>query len=277
MKIGIRLHDTIHASLRDMLYYTHDQGFSCAHLALSKTLPDFAMADAPKLLTKELAASVRDDFAAADMSCAVLGCYLSLADPDEESQKKTQEIYHAHLRFARMIGAGVVGTETPCRVQGLWDKDAPDSEDALNFFIDCVRPVVNWAEEEDALLAIEPVWCHIVSTPERAERMLDALHSDHVRIILDGVNLLSPAAVPNADAVMEDAIRRLGDRVNVLHMKDFVNGDPGNCVACGLGEMRYERLLRFAKENDLPMTLENTKPENAREARVYLENIAKDL
>ena len=41
---------------------------------------------------------------------------------------------------------------------------------------------------------------------------------------------------------------------------------------CSAG--RYERLLAFAKERGLPMTLEDTVPDNAEEARQYLERIA---
>ena len=44
--------------------------------------------------------------------------------------------------------------------------------------------------------------------------------------------------------------------------------------ACGLGSMRYESLLRFASRQDLPMTLENTTPENAEQTRTWLESQA---
>ena len=43
--------------------------------------------------------------------------------------------------------------------------------------------------------------------------------------------------------------------------------------ACGMGAMRYEQLLSFAAARSLPMTLENTVPENAETARLHLEGI----
>ena len=46
------------------------------------------------------------------------------------------------------------------------------------------------------------------------------------------------------------------------------------CCACGLGVMKYESLLRFGSEHNLPMTLEDTKPENAEQARLFLEKVA---
>ena len=109
--------------------------------------------------------------------------------------------------------------------------------------------------------------------------MLEAVPSDHLQIILDAVNLIGPEDADRAPEIIEDAIRRLGDRVRILHMKDFVLLPEGkmNSCACGLGSMRYERLLAFAAEKDLPMTLENTVPDNAEEARLYLERIAEGL
>ena len=56
-------------------------------------------------------------------------------------------------------------------------------------------------------------------------------------------------------------------------MKDYIEAPgqsrPTSC-ACGTGVMRYERLLELARSRDLPMTLEDTVPENAEAARLFL-------
>ena len=277
MNIGVRLHDTAPGTLEQRLGYAREQGFSCVHLALSKVLPDFSMNDAPRLLTDALAARVRGALSASGLDCAVLGCYLKLAGGDAEALERTSAIYRAHLRFVKKLGASVVGTETP---------PAPDlaadihSEEALQCFIRCARPLARCAEEEGVILAIEPVACHIVSTPERMERVLEALDSDHVRVILDAVNLLTRDNYQDAEAIVDQALARFGDRVCVLHMKDYTV-DPDRFMtvacACGTGRMRYDRLLRFAAERGLPMTLENTNPENAEAARLHLEALAGGL
>ena len=43
---------------------------------------------------------------------AVLGCYLNLCNPNPEKHKEIVEKYKAHIRFASILGCGVVGTET---------------------------------------------------------------------------------------------------------------------------------------------------------------------
>lgn len=278
MNIGIRLHDTLPGNLAQRLAYAKAQGFSCAHLALQKALDDFAMEDAPEKLTMDFATQVRQTFQAQGMECAVLGCYLNLADPDAESRARTQEIYRAHLRFAPMMGARVVGTETPASPKSRFSEPARESEDAYRLVVDSLKTVARFAREEGAILAVEPVYTHIISTPERAERMLDEIHSDHVKIILDAVNLLAPENVERADDVIAEAIRRFGDQVMVLHMKDYEPlPDKIRSIACGTGVMNYDRLLSFGKHRRLPMTLEDTRPDNAEAARLYLEKIGEKL
>ena len=278
MNIGIRLHDTAPGTLKERLSFARAQGFTCAHIALGMTLEGFSMQDAPRQLTPELAARVRQDLADAGMECVVLGCYLNLADPNPQRSAHTQAIYKAHLKAAPLIGARVVGTETYANPESRFSEPAVRSEEAFRLFMDRLRPVVRYAEKVDAILAVEMVYHHIVSTPERAQRMLEELPSDHLQIILDAVNLIGPGHDAEADALIEDAIRRLGDRVQVLHMKDFtVRPNEIHSQACGTGRMRYERLLTLAKKNDLPMTLEDTTPDNAQAARLYLEEIAKTL
>ena len=277
MNIGIRLHDTAPGTLSQRLGFARSQGFSCVHLALSKVLPDFSMADAPRKLDEALAAQVRGELETHGMGCAVLGCYLGLTCRDEEELRRTQEIYRAHLRFSRMIGADVVGTETPPAASTKMTPKEAATDEALELFIRCAEPVARWAEEEGAILAIEPVCSYVVSTAERAERVLEALKSDHVRIILDPVNLLYSDMVDRAEAVFEDAVRRLGDRVSVLHMKDFVRAPEKprpRFIACGEGEMSYRSVLDLAKRKNLPITLEDTTPGNAEAARLFLERMA---
>ena len=279
MNIGIRLHDTKPGSLKERLAFAKAQGFTCAHVALSKVLDDFSMEEAPRKLTEEYARSVRKDFDESGLECAVLGCYLNIADPNPERRAKTQEIYKAHLRFAQMIGVRVVGTETFANPEMRLAEPAGQSEEAFRLFMDSLEPLVRCAEENGAVLAIEPVWSHVIATPERAARMLEEMPSDHLQIILDAVNLVSPENAGKTEDIIRNAISLLGDRVRILHMKDFVMTPEGkmDACACGLGSMKYEQLLAFGRAKDLPMTLENTVPDNAEQARLHLERIAAGL
>ena len=136
MNIGIRLHDTRPGTLRERLGFAAAQGFSCVQLAMGKAVPGFRMDDAPALLTADLAAEVREELDRARLECAVLGCYLTLAQSGEEEAAHTREFYRAHLRFAAEIGAGCVGTETPA--SGSEGRDCR-TEEHYRLFLDRVR------------------------------------------------------------------------------------------------------------------------------------------
>ena len=295
MNIGIRLHDTAGSNLAEHLTAAKAQGFTCVHLALARLIPGFSMAKAPELLTDELAAEVKAELDKNGQTCVLLGCYLNLCSPDLESHEKTVEIYNAHLRFAKRMGALLVGTETGAPNTTYSTCPECFTEEALQLFIERVTPVVRYAGEIGQLFAIEPVIRHIVSTPERCERVLKAVNSPNLRVILDAVNLLSEDNVADAKAIIADGIARLGKDVSLLHMKDFIpyatergqqvkatvdNTDVFSNVvscACGLGDMDYAPLCALAKERNVPMTLENTNPGNAVAAREHLEKIGASL
>ena len=89
LQLGIRLHDMKEGSLEERAAWAQEQGFSCVHLALSKTIPDFKMA--PGTLNAGLGKHIRGIFSAHGVDVAVLGCYKNLAHPDPDLVQDLQE------------------------------------------------------------------------------------------------------------------------------------------------------------------------------------------
>ena len=277
MNIGIRMHDAAPGTLRERAGFIREQGFSCVHLALSKTIDPMLME--PAAATPGLAAQVRHDLG--DIDLAVLGCYLNLTHPDEAAYRDILQKYRAHIQLARWMNAGCVGTETGNPNAGYtYDPARSHTPEALEMFIRRVAPVVECAEHFGVTLAIEPVYTHIVHDGKAARRALDAIQSDNLKIILDPVNLLHTDNVDRRDDVIREAIDLLGEDVVIIHMKDYQRTENGLIsMACGLGEMNYADILRFAKYQKpfIQMTLEDTQPDNAEAARLYLEQLAEEL
>ena len=135
-------------------------------------------------------------------------------------------------------------------------------------------------EEEGVDLAVEPVCSHVIHDAPLAERLLRDLECDRVKIILDAVNLIDTPNTGRAEEIIDDSLRRLSGRTTVLHLKDFIpqpEEPRPKPVACGRGQMVYGGLLRLAAERKLPITLENTTPENAEGSRLFLERTAREL
>lgn len=271
MQVGIRLHDTAPGTLEERVRGAKEQGFQCAHVALSK-LSDYKMT-LPEL-TPGWAMHLKKVFEASGVDIAVLGCYLNLATPDEDALLRTQEVYKAHFRFASLLGCGVVGTETGAPNKEYRFEEACHTEEALKTLIKNLRPVVSCAEHFGVIFALEPVYKHIMWNPKQTRKVLDAIASPNLQIIFDPVNLLHISNYENREEIIEEAIDTFGDEVAVIHLKDFVVKD-GELAACaaGQGMMNYDRILRFAKERKpyIHATLENTNPQNAVAAREFLE------
>lgn len=274
MQLGIRLHDVKKAPLEERLAIAEEQGFKCAHLALGKVISEYSVADSA--LTPGFACYIKKIFEQHNLDIAVLGCYLNLANPNQESLKKDQNRYLAHIRMASLMGVGVVGTETGAVNEEYKFEEKNHSEEALEIFIQNLRPVVEYAEKMGVILAIEPVYKHIVCNPMRARKVLDTIDSPNLQIIFDPVNLLDICNYQDREAIVAEAIEILGKDVAVVHIKDFVVKDNGLVsVAAGTGEMDYTQIIRFIKEQKpyIHVTLEDTTPENAVQAREYIQGL----
>ena len=256
MQIGIRLHDTKKGTLEERVAIAEEQGFSCAHLALKKVISEYSVADS--VLTPGFS------------------CYLNLATPDQAALEKNVHRYMAHIRMASLLGAGVVGTETGAVNESYSFEERNHSEEALDIFIKNVRPVVQYAEKMGVILAIEPVYKHIVCNPKRARKVLDEIGSPNLQIIFDPVNLLDISNYKERESIIAEAIEVLGEDIAVIHIKDFIVKDGALVsVAAGTGEMDYTQIIRFIKEKKpyIHTTLENTTPENAVQAKAYIQKL----
>lgn len=276
MQIGLRLHDSEKIEINNRLDVVKSQGFDCVHLALSKIE---GLSSDVEALTPGYAMYLKHMFDNAGLDIAVLGNYLNLAHPDLDTLKTIQHKYVAHLRFASHLGCSVVGTETGApNPTYSYDKEVCHSQWALDIFIENLKPVIEAAEKFGVILAIEPVYKHIVWNPERARIVLDKINSPNLQIIFDPVNLLHPDNLDRRDEVIREAIELLGPDIAIIHLKDYVmdNGQM-NCLGCGFGEMDYERIVEFAvkKKPFVQATLENTTPENAVKVREYIQNVEK--
>ena len=132
---------------------------------------------------------------------------------------------------------------------------------------------MKYAEQMGVVVAIEPVWRHIVYSPGRARRVLDEIASPNLQIILDPVNLLDFCNYQDQEAIVEEAIDVLGPDVAMVHLKDFMPVDGKlQAMGCGLGMMKYEAVLKFIKERKpyIHVTLEDTRPENNQQARAHI-------
>ena len=194
--------------------------------------------------------------------------------------------YEASSRFARVLGASVVGTECGRPDPKNQITEARTTDEALHELAREVKRAAALVEDEGSRLAIEPGWNEAASTPERARKVLDEAGDPAVSVILDPVSLLHPTMLEDAAVQSERELALLGERISVLHAKDFRvigneekegwcdgSGSRLECTGAGVtGNFDYAPFVRWAKGTgrSIPCIIENGTPETFKTSLAYL-------
>ena len=282
--LGVRLHDLPAGSIEERVHMAAALGFSCVHLA-SKTIYSSYKIDRSGL-TYDLAMHLRELLEKYKITVAVFGCYKNLATPSNEMLTDVLAEYKACSCFAKWLEAGVVGTETGRpNVENVISDDR-FSERALQRLCRNVKRASNIASEEGVRLAVEPGWNEVACTPERAATLIAEVDEPSLGVIFDPVSLLHPEVIGNEDQIVARAFKLFGNRIAVLHAKDFEivpnenssgwcdgSGSRLVCHAAGTtGNFDFAPVMQWAKSygHVMPCVIENSTPQTVECSRDYL-------
>lgn len=261
INLGVRAHDFGKLPTDQLAAVVAAKGFTCIQLALAKALE--GINSDTGALNPGLARHVRQTFERHGVAISVLGCYINPIDPDPEKRKQQMARFKEHIRFARDFGCSVVATETGSR-NADWSQHPNNASDStLAELTDQIGELVREAEKFGVFVCIEGVTRHVVSTPQRMKRVLDAINSPNLQVLFDWVNLLSAENHQNQIQVIDEAFALFGDRIQVIHAKDFVaNGNELKPALIGEGHLRFERLFYHLKtrKSFIDVLLEETSP-----------------
>lgn len=280
LRLGVRGHDMPKAPFEDLVKSISDAGFCCTQLALAKAITEFNVSS--EAMTSGMADYMKRVFEKNGVEVAVLGCYKNLANPVEEQLKAIQSSYMHHIRFASHLECGMVGTETGAVNAEYKYTPENHTDQALHIFIENLKPVVEYAEKMGVCFGIEPVYKHIMCDIERTRKVLDAVNSPNLRVILDPVNLLNAENEKNHEDIIKGAFELFGEEIDVIHLKDYIVKDGeiiSRPVTVGEGNMNVPYLLGILKEKKpfIHVLLEDSLPDNAQLSRNYIEKCYKEI
>jgi sugar phosphate isomerase/epimerase len=105
--------------------------------------------------------------------------------------------------------------------------------------IDAMRMIVEIAERNQVVMAFEPELGNVVDSVCKARRLLDAVGSPWLKIVLDPANLIRPGDIPRMRELIEEAFDWLGDDIALVHVKELgADGQVGD-IAPGQGILDY--------------------------------------
>jgi len=259
LRLGVRAHDFGRLPAKELAALVAAGGFASVQLALNKAVAGLNLRAGE--LTEDLAQSIGAAFRQQGVAIAVLGCYINPIHPDRETRSRSLAYFKDHLRFARAFGCGLVALES-----GSVNADYSPHPDnhrpaALRELLGSLAELVATAQEHGVKVGLEAVTSHPVSTPGRMRRVLDSLQSEHLQVVWDPVNLLSPENAGRQAAVSTEALELFGDRIAVVHAKDFLMQDGlMSPLPAGCGQLDYGPVLEFVRQGKgrVPVLLEET-------------------
>lgn len=260
MEFGMRGHDLGgKQNFSDFIQKVTQNNINYIQLAFKKSLADidFTYGNYSPGLANYIGQTLKDN----NIHVSVLGCYINPTNPDENKRELELKTFIEHLKYAKAIGADMVGTET-----GRHDKDFKVvpytyTEGNYQILLKSMRRIVDAAEKLGVMVGVEAVTTHTLYCPEMMKRFLEDINSPAVYVIFDPVNLIDENNYTEQEKMMDSCFEYYGDRIAVMHIKDFIIED-GNAKYAQIGEgmFNYKHLFTLLKKHKpyIHMLLENS-------------------
>lgn len=209
---------------------------------------------------------------AAGLKCETLGAYVNCLAPAVNLMRTREEDFVRAMEVAPAVGARNLVAWTGSHVPDLMKADARNpgraSEDAIVRFIE---RHLKGLEERKLTLALETYITLACPDAVSLRRVLDRLPR-LVGAVLDPPNLTPVARYGDRDEAMKEMVATLGDRVAVVHLKDFrlkPDGQSYDLPGPLGGEMNYPLYLKLVRglRGDVPVVAEHIGPGEFAETR----------
>lgn len=234
-------------------------GFSSVQLSLSSTAESSYTADGaiefPDCASDEcalLAGAVSSAAEKHGIEVVSVNGTFNMAHPDSEVRLEGVRRYDALLALSRDIGCGIVTLCSGTRYRPhLWRYSAEnDTPEAWADMLDTMLRVTEKAERHGITLAVETEAANVISTPEKARKLLDAVGSDKLKMILDPANLFpaGEAKKENVRPILRRAFEVFGCDVVLAHGKDIRESDGISFCPTGEGIVDYAYLAELLDE-----------------------------
>ncbi|WP_018750291.1 sugar phosphate isomerase/epimerase family protein [Paenibacillus sanguinis] len=243
MSAGILAHLLGKQPYRELAAKVAAYGFPYVQLALSKAISDVDCSLGK--LSPGLASEIGGAFASHGVKIAVLGCYVSLIEPEQETWRHHVDRFKEHLRHAGQFGAPIVALEVGKPV------DQNQVADNWKRLHRALAELVEEAERWGVMIGLEAAQGHLIDSPESMAAALEQYPSSCVGVLLDPCNLMNAGNFARQDEIIRTSFDLFGSRIVSSHAKDLKWGANGELsgTAAGLGELNYPLFWRLLEQH----------------------------
>ena len=220
-------------------YETVQFNMACAGLA---ALPD----DIPP----GIAAAVRSASAETPIAIAAVSATYNMVHPDVEQRRaglhKLQIIASAASQMGTQLITLCTGTRDPL---DQW-RHHPDNNsiEAWDDLIYEMHKAVAIAAEYNVQLGIEPEHANVVCDANAAKRLITAIASTRIRVVIDPANLVAADSFIEQHAIIAHAVELLGPHICMAHAKDRKRN--GDVASVGRGDIDFAHFIKCLRNTN---------------------------
>lgn len=242
MEFGIFESVVMRNSLEETFAAVVDRGFTTVQFDLASAgLPSLPDRIDP-LESRRIARAA----ASAGLGIAALSGTFNMAHPDVDRRAADLKRLEVVVECAPVLGCSVVTLCTGTRNrESMWRRHpGNEAADAWSDFRQTLDTALEIAARQNVQLGVEPEPANVISSVERATRLLREVNDDHLKIIFDPANIVLSDRRREPSEMLEHAFAELGEHVVHAHAKDL--SAEGEFCAAGTGIVpwrRYRELL----------------------------------
>lgn len=279
MQFGMRAHDLGKQNFLSLTETLEQLEIKNIQLAFNKAIDDidFVTGNFSEGLCNYISSELRKK----EINISVLGSYINPVHEDEVKIKAELDKFKEHLKYAKLLGASMVGTETG----NLKYTSDSDIEKNYQYFLSNMREIKADAEKLGVFFAVEGVTKDTLHTSKYMKRFFEDIDSPNAIAIYDPANLIFAEEALNNEIAknIDGCFADYADKMSVIHLKDFVveNDENGNKIKVatkiGDGVMDFERIFYHLKRKKpyITMLIEESSKEQYKKDVEYLKQIYK--
>lgn len=233
--IGVRAHDLADKKTpSELANIIKDNGFKNIQLVFKKAFDNPSYDDS-------YVDMVKDELDKNNINITMLGAYFNPVHSKRDVVLSGIENFKENLRISHKFkNLPYVGSETGSYNDSPWiyvpkNQTEEGYQETKKVFVD----LKDYAESISSKMAIESAWGHVIYCYEQQARLLQELNSDKVFATVDLYNLLYEGNFDKRNEIFEGALRTLGNKVKIVHIKDADLID-GKLVQLAPGEGKFD-------------------------------------
>lgn len=218
MNLGIFAKTFKSGSVDQIFGKIQQHGIRCVHYNMVCS----GLSELPLYISPDIIDEINRQASEHQLELAGLSATFNMIDPDPKIRLEGLRSLKALAPAAKAIGTDFIslctGSKGPDKWQWHPDNATPGAWSEL---LQTMEKAVEIAEQGEVFLGVEPELGNVVRNAKLAQKLLNEMATDRLRIILDPANLFEQADHPQEiNDLISESLDLLGDHIRVTHAKD---------------------------------------------------------